>query len=94
MFSTFTKKHLEAGETARDLVIRGETIKRLEDTNKGCVVVWVEESMEERLIEGTARENLERLKAEELKILDEHQRLQQRQAQGLPLQQVQRGRPQ
>lgn len=69
MFSTFTTKD-------GTLILRTQDVRRLEDRphNDGesstCVVVWVENehSLEPlcRDVLGTARENLDRLKAEEL----------------------------
>lgn len=104
MFSTFAKKAtglgagtqaIDAEQPKQELIIPADSIKRLEDTATGCVVAWLENNeLLSCTIEGTAHENHERLRQEELKLLDEAQRLQQRQSNGLPMLPVQRGRPQ
>ena len=87
MFSTFATEH-------GTLIIRAVDIRRIEDTvEQRCLLVW-EECGEQHLatIQGTARENLDRLIAEDLAVQDRVQRAQQRQSNGLPALSVPRGR--
>lgn len=87
MFSTFTK------EGDRTLIIRTESLVRLEDTDTGCKVAWVENGEILRChIDGTAQENYERLKVEELKLMEMAAERQRRYDQGLPLLPVPRGK--
>lgn len=89
MFCTFTTRQ------GRTLIIRTEDIRCLYDQQEGgCRVTWLigTEEREHSDIEGTARENLERLKREELEAIDKAQQLQQRQGNGLPILPVPRGR--
>ena len=87
MFSVFVK--LDGSQ----LIIRAIDLRRLEDSPHGTIVGWDEgASMVERFIQGTAQENLDRLKAEETEALIAAEKLRARQAQGLPAEPVQRGR--
>lgn len=103
MFSTFTIRETGLGSGAhvidatlpkRELVIRSEDLRRLEDLpSGGCVVQWVElDQLFHQTVEGTARENLERLRREELEAVAEAQKLQQRHTDGLPILPIPRGR--
>lgn len=72
MFSTFIKLD------GHDLIIRAVDLRRLEDTPDGTLIVWDECGVGARAkIEGTAQENLNRLKAEEIAALAQQQRMQQ-----------------
>lgn len=88
MFSTFTTN---LGHT---LLIRSVDMRVIEDTVSGCVIIWepTPGQLMDRLIQGTAQENLDRLKAEEMAAIDAAQRQQARVAQGQPMMPVLRGR--
>lgn len=86
MLSTFTTEH-------GTLIIRTQDIRRIEDTEgEGCRLAWNEEDGSHfAKIEGTAQENLDRLKAEELDAIAQAearqlaaQQAQQRVQQGFP----------
>ncbi len=91
MFSTFPTKH-------GALIIRTEAIRRLEDQEEDaspvCYVEWWRDDgeSESRPIQGTAAENFERLKREELAAIDAAQKAQQRAGNGFPMLPTQRGR--
>lgn len=72
MFSTFTTK---SGKT---LLIRAVDMRVLEDTSNGCVLIWESTpgQLMDRNIQGTAQENLDRLKAEEMAAIAAAQRQQ------------------
>lgn len=102
MFSTFTIKETGLGTGVqvvseqpppRFLIIRSEDIRRFEDKHdSNCQIAWVENGeMVFAIVQGTARENLERLRNEELAAIDSAQRAQQRQASGMPVVPVPRG---
>jgi len=87
MFSVFVK--LDGSH----LIIRAVDLRRLEDLEHGAEVAWDEcGSSYARAIQGSAQENLDRLKAEETDALIAAEKIRQRQAQGLPAEPVQRGR--
>ncbi len=88
MFSTFTTTD------ADHLIIRAIDIRRLEDHHPGaCVLAWEEgNSIETRLISGSAEENLNRLKQEETDALIAAEKLRQRQSSGYPPEPIQRGK--
>jgi len=87
MFSVFTKVN------GSKLIIRAVDLRRLEDGLDATEIAWDEcgESITS-YIQGSAQENLDRLKAEETEALIAAEKLRQRQAQGLPAEPVQRGR--
>jgi hypothetical protein len=87
MFCTFTT---EQGA----LIIRSEDIRSLTDRVDGCAVMWViGDQVYNSHVQGTAQENLDRLRDEEIKALDAAQRLQQRAADKAALSSIPRGRP-
>lgn len=96
MLTTFTTKD-------GLLVIRAEDLRRIEDVPAApwngaapahaCEVEWAPTGQELicRFVLGTAQENLDRIVAEEMKILATHQDMQKRAHQGLPALPVVRG---
>lgn len=88
MFSVFVK--LDGG----NLIIRAIDLRRLEDTPDGAQIAWDEcGESNDCLIQGTAQENLDRLKQEETEALIAAEKLRQRQAQQIDqANAVQRGR--
>jgi hypothetical protein len=87
MFSTFTKLD------DRALIIRAIDVRRFEDTVNGTLLVFEEcGGAQEVLIQGTAQENMDRLKAEETELLIASEKLRQRQQNGYPPIPVTRGR--
>jgi hypothetical protein len=86
MFSTFYK-----GEQA--VIVRTADIRRIEDVESGCEVVWDEAGeTQSRAIDGTAKENLDRLIVEDLERQDIVARARKRQEAGYPGMPVQRGK--
>lgn len=88
MFCTFTTRG------GRSLIIRTEDIRQLSDQEDGgCSVTWlVGNDARFATVQGTAHENLDRLRAEELAAIERAQRLQQRQSNGMPTLPVIRGK--
>lgn len=88
MFSRFTTPDGEA------LYVRTVDVRRLEDLpDRCCLVCWNEDGdAQSRVVAGTAQENFERLKQEELAMLMEAQKYEQRQQNNLPILPVPRGR--
>lgn len=93
MFSVFTIHHSQV-DKIRELIVRSEDIREIEDTPEGYarVLYVIEGEVHSQMVVGTARANLERLRTEELQALEQVQRVQQRQASGLPALPVPRGR--
>jgi hypothetical protein len=85
MLSTFTTEY-------GTLIIRTQDIREIADVEDGCLLsYWLETRMATARIQGTARENLDRLKAEELDAIAQAearqlaaQQAQQRVQQGYP----------
>lgn len=99
MWSTFTLKTGDAATdviTPRHLVIRSADMRKLKDTGDGvCKIWWQEEGYDGWAVEevmGTALENLERLRQEELAMVAAAERLRERHDKGLPIVPIQRGR--
>lgn len=88
MFSTFTTRG------GRALIIRAIDLRMLEDAADGCTILWepTPGQLMDRAIQGTAQENMDRLRAEETEMLIAAERLRARQASGHPPMPVQRGR--
>lgn len=91
MLSTFTK--LDGGT----LIVRSEDIKAIEDGTRGCTLVWlIGDQIHDRVIQGTALENLAHIQREELDGIDRvasYQEAQQRrQMEGYPAVPVPRGK--
>lgn len=88
MFSTFTK------HDDRALLVRTQDLRFIEDVAGGDTEIGYEVAgvLHTQSIQGTATENLERLRAEELAAMAFAQRLQQREQSGLPLLPIKRGR--
>jgi hypothetical protein len=89
MFSRFTRHNGE-----HTVFIRSEHLISMSDTDEGgCLLSWNGgETTAHLTIDGTATENMERLKAEELAAIDEANRHHQRAEAGLPIVPVRRGR--
>lgn len=86
MFSSFTT---EVGT----LLIPTQRIVSIIDTAEGCIVQWeVGDDVARRLVIGTAAENFERLKADEIELMEAAAERQRRYDTGLPLLPVPRGR--
>lgn len=94
MFCTFTTKD-------GTLVVRTQDIRRIEDRRKSddsntteCLVEWVRDDgvRDDRVIAGTAAENLARLVAEDQAKSAAYAQAQQRAANGLPALPVPRGK--
>lgn len=80
MFCKFTAR---GGKT---LIIRTEDIRGMLDTTDGCEVTWLIGGEDRTMaVQGTADENLARLKAEELAAITEMQKLQARTGDGYPV---------
>lgn len=88
MFSSFTT------QSGRALIIRTEDLRSLYDLGDGgCAITWlVGTDAHVMNVQDTAAENLARLRAEELAALEMARQLQQRQANGLPILPVARGK--
>lgn len=87
MFSRF--------ETQNGVIyIRSIDIRFIEDGEGACRLMWepVQGDPLSRTIQGTADENMARLRQEESEALQAAERLRQRQANGYPAQPVMRGR--
>lgn len=80
MFCRFTTREGKA------LIIRTEDVRALLDCNDGCNLTWlVGDEARFMTVQGTADENLARLKAEELAAIAEMQKLQPRMGDGYPV---------
>lgn len=87
MFSRF---FTQAGAT---LFVKTEHIISIRDGDDGCAVVWqVGDSVTSQWVAGTAQENFDRLKAEELDLISAVHERQARVDRGLPLLPVPRGK--
>jgi hypothetical protein len=94
MLITFTTKH-------GALVIRSEDLRSIEDVGGemlgdggGCVIGWVNDvtgAGHERLVDGTATENRDRILADETRMIAAYEELQQRARNGMPALPVVRG---
>jgi hypothetical protein len=93
MLCTFTTKD---GKT---LIVRSDDIRVIEDAGDDeSLLIWmIGDQVQDKFIQGTARENAERIQQEELDLIariEEHrQQLQRRMAEGYPAVPVKRGRP-
>lgn len=96
MFSTFTTEH-------GVLIIRTADVRRIEDVRRWqadhepttvCQVEWEPKAgvLHDRIVTGTAQENMDRLVAEEMKLIVAAEERQQRQARGLPMIPISRGK--
>jgi len=83
MFSTFTTDNGK-------LIVRAVDISTLEDTPKGCMLIWepTPGQLMDRTIHGTAEENMDRLRQEETDALIAAERMRQQQQR----QPIERGR--
>jgi hypothetical protein len=90
MLCTFTTKD-------GALVIRSDDIRSISDSSRGTLLLWViGDAIHDRLIEGTASENRDRIQQEELdliaKVESHRYETQKRWQTGYPVPPVERGR--